>query len=128
MSGLPIPWLKKNSGSHRKPNSIAAEEGRASAIDILSNKIRAEIKPPTTIDAVATLELKIRQGGQRAVVFELARLLHIKEVLADGQPVEFIHNPAIEGTQLARHGNDLVAVVFPAPLQTGQKMELRFAL
>ena len=37
-----------------------------------------------------------------------------------------IHNPAVEGTQLARHGNDLVAVVFPAPLQAGQNIELRF--
>jgi Peptidase family M1 domain len=117
--------LKKDSAAH-KANSIAAEEGRASAIDILSTQIRVEIKPPTTIDAVATLGMKVRQGGQRAVVFELARLLTVKEVLADGHPVEFIHNPAIAGTQLARHGNDLVAVVFPAPIQTGQKIELRF--
>lgn len=117
--------LKKNSDA-QGANSIAAEEGRASAIDIVSNKIRVEIKPPTTIDAVATLDLNVRQGGQRAVVFELARLLHVKEVLADGHAVEFIHNPTVEGTQLARHGNDLVAVVFPAPIQTGQRIELRF--
>jgi hypothetical protein len=117
--------LKKKSDT-QGANSISVEEGRASAIDILSNKIRVEIKPPTTIDAVATLDLKVRQGGQRAVVFELARLLHLREVLADGHPVEFIHNPAVEGTQLARHGNDLVAVVFPAPIQTGQRIELRF--
>ncbi|MGO9127397.1 MAG: M1 family aminopeptidase [Terriglobales bacterium] len=117
--------LKKNP-DQQNANSIATEEGRASAIDILSNKIRVEIKPPTTIDAVAVLDLKVRQGGQQAIVFELARLLHIKEVLADGRPVDFIHNPAIEGTQLARHENDLVAVVFPAPLQTGQTIELRF--
>ncbi len=117
--------LKKKSEA-QGANSIAVEEGRASAIDILSNKLRVEIKPPTTIDAVATLDLKVRQGGQRAVVFELARLLHINEVLADGRAVEFIHNPAIEGTQLARHGNDMVAVVFPSSLQTGQRIQLRF--
>lgn len=118
--------LLKKSSATQPANSVAAEEGRANAIDIRANKIRVEIKPPTTIDAVAVLDLKVRQGGQRAVVFELARLLRIKEVQADGRPVEFIHNPAIEGTQLARHGNDLVAVVFPAPLQTGQEIELRF--
>jgi hypothetical protein len=120
-----FPLLKKNSQT-QSGNVVVPEAGAAGAIDILSNKIRAEIKPPTTIDAVATLDLKVRQGGQRAVVFELARLLNIKQVLADGHPVEFIHNPAIEGTQLARHGNDLVAVVFPAPLQTGQRIELSF--
>jgi len=107
-------------------NQTASEVGRADAIDILSNKIRVDIKPPTTIDAVATLDLKVRQGGQRTVVFELARLLHLTEVLADSHPVEFIHNPSVEGTQLARHGNDLVAVVFPAPIQTGQRIQLRF--
>lgn len=117
--------LKKNSGP-QDANSLLAEEGRSGAIDILTNQIRVEIRPPTTIDAVATLDLKVRQGGQRAVVFELARLLQIKGVLADGRPVEFIHNPAVEGTQLARHGNDLVAVVFPAPIQAGQEIELRF--
>ena len=47
-------------------------------------------------------------------------------VQADGQPVEFIHNPAIEGTQLARRGNDFVAVVFPGPLRKGQTFDLRF--
>ncbi len=117
--------LKKKPGP-QPANSITAEEGRANTIDILANKIRVEIKPPTTIDAVAVLKLKVRQGGQRAVVFELARLLQVKEVQANGHPVEFIHNPAIEGTQLARHGDDLVAVVFPAPLQTGQEIDLSF--
>jgi hypothetical protein len=113
---------KKSEGA----GSSDSAHGTASTIDILSNQIRVEIKPPTTIDAVATLDLNVRQGGQRAVVFELARLLKIKEVLSDGHPVEYIHNPAIEGTQLARHGNDLVAVVFPAPIQAGQRIELRF--
>ncbi len=40
--------------------------------------------------------------------------------------MEFIHNPAVEGTRLARRGNDLVAVIFPEPLHAGQRMELRF--
>jgi hypothetical protein len=106
--------------------SIAAEEGRASMIDISACKVRAEISPPTTIQAEAVLDLQVRQGGQRAVLFELARTLVIKEVDADGQRVEFIHNPSIEGTQLARRGNDLVAVVFARPTQAGQQIRLRF--
>ena len=32
----------------------------------------------------------------------------------------------MEGTQLARRGNDLVAVIFPQPLRDGQRIELRF--
>ena len=74
----------------------------------------------------ATLQLEVRQGGQRAALFELSRFLQLKQVEADGKPVEFIHNQALEGTELSREGNDLVAVIFPRPLRTGQKMTLHF--
>ena len=70
--------------------------------------------------------LKFDRAGQRAVLFELSRFLQISKVEADGQPVEFIHNQALEGTQLARRGNDLVAVVFPQPLRAGQQIDLHF--
>lgn len=113
--------------SNRTASSGSAlEETRASAVDIFSCKIKATITPPTTIEADAVLDLQVQQGGQRAVLFELARTLVIKKVEVDGQPVEFIHNPSIEGTQLARRGNDLVAVVLPQPTRAGQTIKLRF--
>ena len=118
--------LLKKSSTPEAANTIAAEEGRANAIDIPDYDVRADIKPPTTIDAEAVLQLHVRQGGQRAILFELARTLLIKQVEADGHAVEFIHNPALEGTQLARRGNDLVAVIFSRPLQSGQRITLRF--
>ena len=107
-------------------NATVGEGGKPDSIAISHYKIRAEIKPPTQIDAEALLQMQVREGGQRAVLFELSRALQIKQVEADGHPVEFIHNPTIEGTQLARHGNDLVAIVFPRPLLSGQRLELRF--
>ena len=70
--------------------------------------------------------MDVRQGGQRTVLFELSRFLNLKTVEADGHPIEFIHNQAIEGTQLSRRGNDLVAAVFPRPLNTGEHIELHF--
>ena len=63
---------------------------------------------------------------QRTLLFELSRYLKIDAVEADGQPVDFIQNPAIEGNASARKGNDLVAVVFPAPLS--RRPELATAL
>ncbi len=89
-------------------------------------KIRADVKPPTTVSADARAELEVRKAGVRTLFFELSRFLQVKQVEADGRPVEFINNPAIDGTQLARRGNDLVAVVFPGPLRAGQRLELRF--
>ncbi|MGA8151239.1 MAG: M1 family aminopeptidase [Terriglobales bacterium] len=108
------------------PSRMATEASRAAGIEVSQYRIRAEVKPPTTIDAEAVLQLQVLRGGRRAVVFELARSLLLKQVEANGHPVEFIHNPAMEGTQLARRGNDLVAVIFPQPLRDGQRIELRF--
>jgi len=87
-------------------------------------KIRADVKPPTTVSADARAELEVRKAGVRTLFFELSRFLQVKQVEADGRPVEFINNPAIDGTQLARRGNDLVAVVFPGPLRAGQRLDL----
>ena len=113
-------------GAHRTVNGITAEEGKSDTIAVSQYKIRAEIAPPTTLNADATLQMEVRQGGQRAALFELSRFLQIKTLEADGHPIEFIHNQAIEGTQLSRRGNDLVALIFPQPLRTGQKIELHF--
>jgi len=107
-------------------DSIGAEEGRNNSIEISDCKIRATIQPPTSLDAEATLQLLVRRGGQRTLLFELARTLVIKELQADGHPVEFIHNPTLEGTQLARRGNDLVAIILPQPTQPNQRLQLRF--
>jgi peptidase M1-like protein len=107
-------------------NGILEEGSAGDIVDVSSYKIRTEVKPPTDIRAEATLQLNVRQGGDRALLFELSRALLIQKVEADGQPIEFIHNPAVEGTRLARRGNDLVAVIFPEPLHSGQKIELRF--
>jgi hypothetical protein len=107
-------------------NATVGEGGKADAFAISHYTIRTKVRPPIEIDAEAVMQMEVRQGGQRAILFELSRSLRITEVEADGHPVEFIHNPEIEGTQLARQGNDIVAVVFPQPLQMGQRLELRF--
>ena len=90
-------------------------------------RIRAEIKPPTTVKARARLQVEILRGGSRSVLFELSRYLKVDSARMDGRPLEFIQNQALEGTQLARRGNDILAVVFPEPLQAGQKFELSFS-
>jgi hypothetical protein len=59
-------------------------------------------------------------------LFELSRFLQVESVKLDGEAIEFIHNPAVEGTQLSRRGNDLLALILPAPTRTGQKINLEF--
>ncbi len=94
--------------------------------DITNEKIQAAVNPPTRLDAKAALSITAGRGGNRTLLFELSRLLQVSQVRADGQAVEFIHNQAIEGSRLARRGNDLIAVILPSPLLPGQKLELSF--
>ena len=93
---------------------------------VRSYVIDARVRPPKELEAQVDLQLDADRGGSRFLVFELSRFLHIKSVEADGKPVEFLQNPAIEGTHLARTGNDLVAIVLPERPQEGQKIILRF--
>ncbi len=105
---------------------VMGEEAKPEAVSVSQYRMWTRVAPPTRIDAEASLHLEVRDGGQRAVLFELSRFLQVSKVEADGRPLEFIHNQALEGTQLARRGNDLVAVVFPQPLRAGQQIDLHF--
>ena len=93
---------------------------------ITSFRIRASVEPPTRLEALTEMNVQIRGGGERTLAFELSRYLKIGAVESDGRPVDFLQNPPIEGSDLQRKGNDLVAVVFPAPLTPGQELKLRF--
>ena len=106
--------------------SVDGEEPASDSLRISNYRIRADIRPPRQLDCEARLQVEVHDGGGRTLFFELSRFLQVKLVEADGQPVEFIHNQALEGTRLSRRGNDLVALVFPRPLVAGQKVELRF--
>jgi hypothetical protein len=88
--------------------------------------IRGTIDPGLGLAADAVLDGTVRQGGARILMFELSRYLQLKSVETDGIPLEFIQNEAIEGGELSRRGNDLVAVVFPQPLQLGARLRLKF--
>ena len=88
--------------------------------------IKTEVQPPKQLHARARVQLDVREGGTRALLFELSRFLQVESVKLDGQAVEFIHNPAVEGTQLSRRGNDIVAIILPEAARTGQKIDLEF--
>ncbi len=106
--------------------SVAASSPRGNDMVITSFRIQASVNPPTLLQASTEIDLRVRNGGQRTLFLELSRYLKIDSVEANGRPMAFIQNPAIEGTQLQRKGNDLVAVVFPAELNDGQELELTF--
>ena len=101
----------------------AAQRGR---VDVRRYDMTIEVQPPKRIHARARVQCDVKEGGARTLLFELSRFLEIESVKLDGQTVEFIHNPAVEGTQLSRRGNDLVAVILPQPARSGQKLDFEF--
>ncbi len=94
--------------------------------DLDDYQIRVGVEPPTYMNAEAQVTLRPRRTGQRTFVMELSRNLQLSEVLAAGQPVEFIQNQAIGGSDLARRGDDLVGIVFPQALAKDQPVKLTF--
>src|SRR3984893_350572 len=110
--------------SNNSPGLSEGEEAAPTDVDVTSFKIQAHIKPVKDLDAKATLRVVARQRSKRVLFFALSRLLVVSRVLADGQPVEFIHNQAIEGSHLAKQGNDVIAVILPSALKKGQKIQL----
>ena len=105
---------------------LAAADRRVEDASITSFRIQASVEPPRMLRASTELNVRIRSGGERTLLFQLSRHLKIETLEADGRPVDFIQNPAIEGSELHRKGNDLVAVVFPAALLPAQELKLRF--
>ena len=120
-------WTSFASGDPSTADTVG-QRTRPTVDEVATSRytIKAEVNPPTALSAEASLEVEVRQGGERTLLFELSRFLQVRQVDVDGRPVEFINNTAIDGTQLARRGNDVVAVVFPEPLRVGQKLKLRF--
>jgi hypothetical protein len=95
------------------------------SVRITDYAIDARLVPPQEIDAEATLRLKVKNGGQRILFFELSRYLKLSEATSGGKALEFIQNESLEGSELARRGNDEVAIIFPEALASGSEIELK---
>lgn len=87
-------------------------------------QIQAQIQPPNQLEATARLSISPQRSGETLLIFELSRLLEVKSAEADGRPVEFIHNPSLTGSQLARRGDDMLAIYLPQGLDAGRPLEL----
>src|SRR5579863_5231612 len=114
---------RANAGSASAPGNPSPREDWIAA---QRYTIRTEVQPPKQIHAQARVQLDVKEGGTRLLLFELSRFLQVESVKLDGGKVEFIHNPAVEGTQLSRRGNEMLAVILPEPARAGQKIDLEF--
>src|SRR4051812_20230950 len=95
-------------------------------ITLSDYRISAQLAPPSDMSAQVTLQITPLVEGVRCVVFELSRNLKIKSLTSGGVPLEFIQNESLQGTELARRGNDVAAIIFPAALIKDKKTEVIF--
>jgi Peptidase family M1 domain len=123
-----FPTSNPEIGAAKHDGMTAPEEKKEhdGPVAVRHYTVTTEVQPPKRIHATARVQFETRAVGARTLLFELSRFLQVESVKLDGQPVEFIHNPAVEGTQVSRRGNDLVAVILPEPTRAGQKIDLEF--
>jgi Peptidase family M1 domain len=100
---------------------------RVPRFELSDYRMQVQAQPPTDVTVRAEVTLTPRRAGQRTVVLELSQYLRVSEVRADGQSAAFIQNAAISGSELARRGDDQVAVVFSSPLEKDHPVRLSMA-
>jgi hypothetical protein len=123
---FPMQSLRKAPLSDSRFDGPSGPAWTRDVLTVSKYTIDSKLDPPRELSADATLDVRVKQGGSRIVLFELSRYLQLKQLEWDGKPLEYIQNAAVEGSEMARHGNDIVAVVFPEPLQAGEHFILRF--
>ncbi len=117
---------KANSALPSRDSQMDADEWFHDPYAVTDYRIDAHVHPPRQLDADVTMKVKFRGEPKRFLALELSRFLMIQAVECNGKPVEFIQNPALEGTRLARSGNDIAAIILPAPAKPGEEITLRF--
>jgi len=114
----------KRSRSETINTQTGAEAFARDPVRVTQYRLRVQISPPRTLDADATLDVTVSDAGIRVIFLELSRYLKVQEVSANGEAVEFIQNEALKGTELARRGNDAVAIVLPRTVDAGARLQL----
>ena len=123
---FPMHSLRKAALSDTRFGGPSGPLWTPNVLSVSKYTIHATLDLARTLSADATLDIDVKQGGTRIVLFELSRYLQVTRVEYEGQPLEFMQNEAVEGSELSRRGNDTIAVVFPSPLQPGAHFLLRF--
>ena len=122
-------WMSFPARSSRGPDPperIVDPWRSSQSVRVTNFDINAKLIPPERIESDATLSLSAKYGGQRLLFFELSRYLKVHTVTLAGKPLDFLQNESVDGTELAKRGNDLVVVILPQALKNGEQFQLHF--
>jgi Peptidase family M1 domain len=115
-------WTSFPMRSMREPQKAVSVSGPP--VHASDFRIHSKLFPPSNVEGETEMTLVSRRSGQRTIILQLSRQLKVTEARLDGQPVQFIQNEAVRGSDLSRRGNDQVAIVFPAPLEKDHPAKL----
>jgi hypothetical protein len=119
-------WTSFPMRSAREVEKAGSTGSAAYASDF---RLNVKLSPPTDLAGEAELAITARRPGQRTLILELSRYLKVTEAKMNGLPAVVIQNEAVSGSELARKGDDLVAVVLPAelPVDHPAKLTLKYS-
>ena len=126
LTSFPMRSARRSERSGEAERSLVESLTTLNRLRIQGYTVRSKVQPPQTLSAETTLDIQVRESGDRLLFFELSRYLKVSSVEADGKPLEFLQNVAIEGSALARRGNDIVAVLMQEKLTNGQRLRMTF--
>jgi hypothetical protein len=94
---------------------------------VKSYRIDTHISPDDSLTGHAELELESTSNADRALPFELARMLKVAGVKdGEGRALTLFQNLSEEESEVATRGNDYVLVVLPAPIPAEKRYHLSF--
>lgn len=96
-----------------------------SAFAPISYRIETSILPDLTLEGTTTLALKVLHGGERVIPLELSRFLTAQSVEdAEGNPLVFFQNEAVNRHEIAQRGNDALLVVLSTAARANEELRL----
>ncbi len=94
----------------------------------VSYAIETSILPARTLEGSATLTIRAVRDGERIIPLELSRFLTVQSAEdAEGHPLTFFQNEAVNRHEIAQRGNDALWVVLPTASRAGEELRLRIS-
>jgi hypothetical protein len=104
-----------------------AQAARARNFVALDYEINTSILADTSLDAKTDLRMRAEVSGERILVFQLARALHVDSVTGGhGESLTYFQNEGMNLQDRNSHGSDYLYVVLPASSERGAEFTLHF--